>query len=57
MTDTKKAWFRIKYLDEFKLFFFTIETSHSESRFTLTINQTEKLIKALQDKNEIIFEV
>lgn len=53
-----KAWFRIKWLDQYKLFGFTIETSHSESKFMLSINQVEKLIKGLQNKeDEILFEV
>ena len=53
-----KAWFRIKWLDEFKMFFFTIETSHSESRYSITINQAEEIIKALQQRqDELLFEV
>ncbi len=53
-----KAWFRIKWLDEFKTFFFTIETNHSESRYSITINQAEEIIKALQQRqDELLFEV
>lgn len=44
--------------DEYKLFGFTIETSHSESKFMLSINDRDKLIKALQNfDEELIFTV
>ena len=53
-----KAWFRIKWLDEFKMFFFTIETSHSEARYSITKNQADQIIKSLQqEQEELIFEV
>lgn len=55
---TTKAWFRIKWLDEYKLFGFTIETSHSDSKFMLSVNDRDKLIKALQNfDEELLFTV
>jgi len=52
------AWFRIKWIDEFKTFFFTIETNHSESRYSITRSQAEDIIKALQqEQEELLFEV
>ena len=54
-----KAWFRIKWLDEFKMFFFMIETSHSESRYSITDNEAKQIIKALQEHSdkELVFDV
>jgi len=52
-----KAWFRLKWMDEFKMFFFQIETSHSESRYSITDNEAKQIIKALQDHKELVFEV
>lgn len=53
-----KAWFRIKWLDEFKTFFFQIETSHSEARYPITDHQAEQIIKALQEhkEEELVFD-
>lgn len=47
-----KAWFRIKWLDEFKQFYFTIETSHSEASYSITRRQAKDIIKALQQEQE-----
>lgn len=52
-----KAWFRLKWMDEFKMFFFQIETSHSESRYSITDNEAKQIIKALEDHKELVFEV
>lgn len=53
-----KAWFRIKWLDEFKMFFVTIETNHSEARYSITKSQADQIIKALQqEQDELLFEV
>ncbi len=54
-----KAWFRIKWLDEFKQFFFTIETSHSEARYSITDNEAKQIIKALQEhkEEELVFDI
>jgi len=53
-----KAWFRIKWLDDFKQFYFTIETSHSEASYSITRRQAKDIIKALQkEEKELLFEV
>ena len=53
-----KAWFRIKWLDAFKQFNFTIETSHSEASYSITRNQARDIIKALQEEQkELLFEI
>ena len=53
-----KAWFRIKWLDGFKQFNFTIETSNSEASYSITRNQAQDIIKALQqEQDELLFEI
>ncbi len=50
-----KAWFRLKWLKEYNVFEFSIETGHSDSRFHITLNQTKKLRRALKNNEGIVF--
>jgi len=54
-----KAWFFIKWDDDFNLYLFDITTSHSNSKFYLNIHQADDLIKIIKEKTGkgITFEV